>query len=389
MKKKAKFILMGFYHLNTRVISKDKNNEGKMSAVKAAAYRACADFADKHLQTHKYSNKSGFVKSFMIQGNETLTISDLERNAFWLSVDAQENRKDAQLFREVILSLHHDLPIEENEKILKQFIIENFTSQGMIADVHLHNPKGENLHAHIMLTMRKLESVEKRFGNELNYYKFGKKERDWNDLNLVNEWRKSWEILSNQALEKHDCATVSCESYETQKEIALRTGDVELYKALEQVKKTTYVNAKDFKAARKKLQQGVITFVEHYRTLQRKSREKLIKLQQERMDEQIKLRLTQFNKRVSDLLSRSRTNIKNAINQSFRNNQGQQNLELSDNLLKSGTNGETGKASTAQQGNAENSTEHSKNYQKPNFDELLKEVGMELQRSVKNALKPT
>lgn len=51
---------------------------------------------------------------------------------------------------------------------------ENFVSMGMIADINIHNAKG-NPHAHVMLTMRRLD----REGWD------SKKGREWNRRNLV------------------------------------------------------------------------------------------------------------------------------------------------------------------------------------------------------------
>jgi chromosome segregation ATPase len=61
----------------------------------------------------------------------------------------------------------------------------------MVADIACHNLDGENPHTHIMLTTR-----------EITPEGFGKKNREWNDRELHDEWRKEWANHANKALEK-------------------------------------------------------------------------------------------------------------------------------------------------------------------------------------------
>lgn len=64
----------------------------------------------------------------------------------------------------------------------------------MVADFSIHLPDAgknqDNHHLHLMLTMRNIG----RAG-------FGKKNRDWNKVSLLETWREQWAVYTNRALE--------------------------------------------------------------------------------------------------------------------------------------------------------------------------------------------
>jgi hypothetical protein len=53
------------------------------------------------------------------------------------------------------------LSLSEMESLLDEYVLENFTNEGMIAFVALHEPdkNGDprNFHAHILLTLRRID----------------------------------------------------------------------------------------------------------------------------------------------------------------------------------------------------------------------------------------
>ena len=84
------------------------------------------------------------------------------------------------------LALSRDQQIE----LLTNWVQEVFVSQGMVADVCLHDKVG-NPHSHILLTLR-----------EIGPDGFGKKNRSWNAPRLLETWRESWASCVNRFLEK-------------------------------------------------------------------------------------------------------------------------------------------------------------------------------------------
>ncbi len=75
--------------------------------------------------------------------------------ALWNAVDCFENRRDAQLARELILALPNELSSKENIALVRDFVRENLVSRGMVADWVYHDKKG-NPHVHVMTTLRPL-----------------------------------------------------------------------------------------------------------------------------------------------------------------------------------------------------------------------------------------
>lgn len=83
--------------------------------------------------------------------------------ALWNAVDAFETRADAQLARELIIALPEELTRAENIALVREFVRDNLTSKGMIADWVYHDKDG-NPHIHLMTTLRPL--TEEGFGQK-------------------------------------------------------------------------------------------------------------------------------------------------------------------------------------------------------------------------------
>src|ERR1039457_1077783 len=117
-----------------------------------------------------------------------------DRAWLWNAVERAEKRSDAQLDRELLLSLPYELSPTQRLDLVRGFLIAEFVAKGMVADfaVHLPNRKGDqrNHHAHVMLTMRVLTPDG-----------FGKKQRLWNEGAELAGWRRQWAHHVNTALE--------------------------------------------------------------------------------------------------------------------------------------------------------------------------------------------
>ena len=183
---------MADFRLSAQVI---KRSSGR-SATAAAAYRASERVqCERTGLTHDYSRKGGTLHTeIMTPDNTPEWMSD--RAQLWNAVEKVERRKDAQLAREVQLSLPHELNQEQRLELVRGFVADQFVSKGMIADVAIHAPneKGDerNHHAHIMLTMRDITADG-----------FGNKNRDWNKSQVLENWREQWAHHQNRTLERH------------------------------------------------------------------------------------------------------------------------------------------------------------------------------------------
>jgi hypothetical protein len=127
--------------------------------VAAAAYMSCSAILNDYdgIQ-HDYTRKQGLVwQQVFLPENAPAEWAD--RAVLWNAVEENEKTKDSRLAREFVVALPVELGQEEWRSLLTGFIQKNFVSDGMCADVAIHDPHplGHNPHAHIMLTVRPLD----------------------------------------------------------------------------------------------------------------------------------------------------------------------------------------------------------------------------------------
>ena len=185
---------MAIYHLRAKIISRSKGQStvagaayrsGGHSATHAAAYRSGEKLLDERTgRTFDYGRKQGIVHTEIIAPANAADWA-YTRSALWNRVELAEKRKDAQVAREIEISLPRELSHEQRIELVRAFVKEQFVQRGMVADIALHCPKAtdgkDQPHAHIMLTLRPLKPDGSGFGN---------KERAWNEHALLEHWRK-------------------------------------------------------------------------------------------------------------------------------------------------------------------------------------------------------
>lgn len=124
-----------------------------------------------------------------------------------------EKRKDARTGRLFICSLPNELAPGEWAKIVKDFVKENFVSQGLCAVAAIHRGKlpsnhpKSNPHVHIIVSTR---TVGPEGFNP-------KKDREHNQRSYIEIWRRAWARVQNRAYERcHVKKRVSHESLRVQ-----------------------------------------------------------------------------------------------------------------------------------------------------------------------------
>jgi len=177
---------MAIYHLSVKLITRTTGR----SATAAAAYRAGEKICDNRTgQTFDYSRKKEVTyRRIFTPPNSPQWAKDREQ--LWNAVEQSEARKDAQVAREIEVALPIELSPSQHIILLERFVHTQLTSKGMIADVVIHDKKG-NPHAHILLTTREINIT-----NDC----FGKKSRDWNSKEQLQEWREQWAKHCNRRL---------------------------------------------------------------------------------------------------------------------------------------------------------------------------------------------
>ena len=222
---------MAIFHLSVKIISRGK---GK-SAVAAAAYRSGERITNEYDGiTHDYTRKRGVMLTRILLPKNA-PIGFYNRSRLWNDVEKIEKAKNAQLVREVEVSIPKELSAAEGYYLVKEFCQKNFVDKGMIADICFHDKGYGNPHAHIMLTVRPFlddgswgskqkkvyildENGKKIYDQKKRQYKCKSvPTTDWNDRGNVEKWRKSWADMCNTYLEKsgHD-ERIDHRSYERQ-----------------------------------------------------------------------------------------------------------------------------------------------------------------------------
>ncbi|HEN9151274.1 TPA: MobA/MobL family protein [Streptococcus agalactiae] len=207
------------FHFSVNIISRGK---GK-SAVASAAYISGEKIKNEwDGVTHDYTKKQGVIsKEIFLPDHAPKEYKD--RKTLWNSVELFEKNSNAQLARNFIISLPKELSIEENKKMLEEYIQTNFVKEGMIVDLAIHDESREgnqNIHAHIMTIVRpinedgtwgqksKKEYILDEKGEKILNKNGKPKTRKielttWNDKGNVEKWRENFSDLCNEYLVKN------------------------------------------------------------------------------------------------------------------------------------------------------------------------------------------
>jgi len=227
---------VAIYHLRLKVISRGLGRAPKpggatrRSVVAAAAYRSGERLYDESQGKWFHFDKPDIIHTEIIAPEGVAVPSWVfDRQALYNQIEAAERRKDAQLAREIEVTLPRELTKDQQVELVRSFVREHFTSQGMLADIGIHCPKAadglDQPHAHILLTMRRIDASSPTGFD-------AKKEREWNERDAVakalvearkrfndertdeakaaldaveaqrnvNVWRKAWADHANGAL---------------------------------------------------------------------------------------------------------------------------------------------------------------------------------------------
>jgi len=185
---------MADYRLSVNMIGRSSGR----SATAAAAYRAGQRIEDRESGlVHDYAAKRGVLHTEILTPANTPDWMR-DRTELWNAVHKAETRKNSQLAREIQLSLPHELNDEQRANLVRRFVEEQCVARGMIADIAIHAPSSHpaadqrNHHAHVMLTTR--EFVGDGWAKRKN--------RDWHETEMIEEWRETWADHQNRELER-------------------------------------------------------------------------------------------------------------------------------------------------------------------------------------------
>lgn len=213
---------MALYHFH---VGQVKRSAGQ-SVVESAAYRAGERlYSERYGEYSDYTRKGGVVYTEILLPPHALR-EYADRQTLWNAVEAAERGKNAQLAYSFDIALQNEFTLEESITLARQFLLDNFISSGMIADVAVHQPDREggieNPHFHVLCPIRPLNPDGSWGAKQRRVYRENGKfdavpTTDWGKPETLEEWREAWAALCNTKFkEKGLSCRIDHRSYEKQ-----------------------------------------------------------------------------------------------------------------------------------------------------------------------------
>ncbi|MEJ0063116.1 MAG: MobA/MobL family protein [Alphaproteobacteria bacterium] len=190
---------MAIFHLTHGFV---RRSDGS-SSIARAAYNSGKKLEDRQgSSAHTdYSRKGGVLFDEIGLPTGSPSWAD-NRGELWRRLEAREDRStrpgQAILAHSFNIALPHELTLEQNIFLARDFVREQFTRKGYAADwaIHAADPRGDsrNIHLHILVPLRRIEGES--FGNKDRYTRGALSQQ-------VTAWRKSWATLTNRHLKRY------------------------------------------------------------------------------------------------------------------------------------------------------------------------------------------
>ncbi len=170
------------------------------SAVAGAAYRSGSLLSDFRTgEIHDYTHRHDVVHAEILLPKGASN-KFLDRETLWNTAESSERRKDAQLAKEVILALPKELNLDQQKKLVQEFAEAQFLVHGLGVDYSIHDHSEGNPHAHLLVTIRKIEgaSFSLKKPRELNPVFYGRDQKKVYDF-----WHHTWRDFQNGFFERN------------------------------------------------------------------------------------------------------------------------------------------------------------------------------------------
>lgn len=171
-KSRKGFLSMGFFRVVFGVVSRSQGG----SSVNRAAYQNC-----EKIDKFNHSKKSDEFVMSKILSKEKIPFEN--SGDLWRSVEANENRKDAQVSRKFEVSIPHSVPPELYEDFADAMFQDFADINDFVIDYAIHDaphtfkddsesPNTTNVHIHAQMSMRPWEGncwgkKDRNFNNEM------------------------------------------------------------------------------------------------------------------------------------------------------------------------------------------------------------------------------
>lgn len=127
------------------------------SLVRTAAYNDRARLVDERTgEVWDYRHLGAALVSGMYAPDWARDLGQLVN-----AVERFEKRSDAQLAMNLDIALPHEQTLEQNRRLMQDFVREQFQRKGYAAHFAIHPPDRDgderNIHAHVLVTLRKID----------------------------------------------------------------------------------------------------------------------------------------------------------------------------------------------------------------------------------------
>jgi ATP-dependent exoDNAse (exonuclease V) alpha subunit len=213
---------MALYYLNVKTFGRSAGGR----ATYAAAYRAGERIRDERTgKVFDYSRRTDVMHKEIVLPSR-LANADMswtrDRAALWNAAELVEQRKNAAVAREYLVSLPHELTHGQRLVLVQKFSQDLADRHGFAVDLVMHAPRSyndpRNFHAHLLTTTR--EVLPTGFGAKTDVGLSGPQRQrrglssGLKDLFAV---REHWANFTNEALREANCTVrVDHRSYEAQ-----------------------------------------------------------------------------------------------------------------------------------------------------------------------------
>jgi ATP-dependent exoDNAse (exonuclease V) alpha subunit len=208
---------MALYGVRVQILGRSDNR----SAIAAASYRSGEALWDERREKTYFHKRTDVEHTeILLPGNAPAWALQADRETLWNQVERTERRKDAQLCRDIRVSIPREFDEESRIRVIKDFAKSSFVDLGMAADISWHLPSasdgGTNPHAHIMLTLRPFS--ETGFGKKSRHdmipdpaagkhpdgrtIMVSSNPQSWNDAGMYAKARERWQNIANDELQR-------------------------------------------------------------------------------------------------------------------------------------------------------------------------------------------
>jgi len=190
---------MAIFHLTHSFVRRSNGS----SSIATAAYNSGQKLEDNKGSSaySDYTRKGGILYDEICLPSGSPSWAD-NRGELWRRLEAREDKstrpQQAMLAHNFNIALPHELTLEQNIFLARDFVREQFTRKGYAVDWAIHgaDPRGDsrNIHLHILVPLRKIEGES--FGKKVRYDKSQLRHQ-------TIAWRKSWATLANRHLKRY------------------------------------------------------------------------------------------------------------------------------------------------------------------------------------------